>query len=105
MIPLFHTLLAAILGSGGGAAQAQQPRIPLVTYGANALAQSGGGVKSSSNKELKNVQQQKVNTTTKVTNSNDKDIKGAGKYNSAGKYNNAGKMNKDTSAQKTTVIK
>ena len=42
MIRLFNALLAAILGSGGSAAPAQHLRIPVVTYGANALAQAAG---------------------------------------------------------------
>jgi hypothetical protein len=43
MIRLFNAVLAAILGSGGSAAPAQHSRIPVVTYGANALAQPAGG--------------------------------------------------------------
>ena len=43
MIRIFNAVLAAILGSGGSAAPAQHSRIPVVTYGANALAQPVGG--------------------------------------------------------------
>jgi hypothetical protein len=42
MIRLFNAVLAAILGSGGSAAPAQHSRIPVVTYGANALAHAPG---------------------------------------------------------------
>jgi protein involved in polysaccharide export with SLBB domain len=47
MVRIFNAVLAAILGSGGSAAPAQHSRIPVVTYGANALAQAGGATKES----------------------------------------------------------
>jgi len=47
MIRLFNAVLAAILGSGGSAAPAQHSRIPVVTYGANALAQPAGAMDDS----------------------------------------------------------
>ncbi len=53
MVPLFHAMLAAILGSGGSAAPAQHSRIPVVTYGANALAQAAGATKESTGKSVK----------------------------------------------------
>jgi hypothetical protein len=55
MIRLFNALLAAILGSGGSAAPAQHSRIPVVTYGANALAQPGGAA-AVDDKAIKNSQ-------------------------------------------------
>jgi hypothetical protein len=51
MVRIFNAVLAAILGSGGSAAPAQHSRIPVVTYGANALAQAGGAAKDSANKK------------------------------------------------------
>jgi hypothetical protein len=51
MIPIFHAVLAAILGSGGSAAPVQHARIPVVTYGANALAQPGGAIDDKATKE------------------------------------------------------
>jgi hypothetical protein len=53
MIPLFNAVLAAILGSGGSAAPAQHSRIPVITYGANALAQAGGAT-ATNEKAMKN---------------------------------------------------
>ena len=53
MIPLFNAVLAAILGSGGSAAPAQHSRIPVITYGANALAQAAGAT-ATNEKAMKN---------------------------------------------------
>jgi len=53
MVRIFNAVLAAIMGSAGSAAPAQHTRIPVVTYGANALAQAGGATKESTAKNAK----------------------------------------------------
>ena len=54
MFPIFHAMLAAILGTGANAAPAphvpsgaKRSTLPVVTYGASALGQPAGGVEES----------------------------------------------------------
>ena len=75
MIPVFHAVLAAILGSGGSAAPAHQSRIPVITYGANALVQGGGAVQESTNKPPKATLKEDLKTTHKVVKTTDKELK------------------------------
>jgi len=72
MFPIFHAMLAAILGTGASAAPA--PRVPsgakrstfpVVTYGAGALGQPAGGVKETTNKDVKIKNELKVNKEIK----------------------------------------
>ena len=60
MFPIFHAMLAAILGTGASAAPAphvpsgaKRSTLPVVTYGASALGQPAGGVEEVSNKDVK----------------------------------------------------
>ncbi len=99
MIPVFHAVLAAILGSGGSAAPAHQSRIPVITYGANALVQASGAVKESSNKNLKVTHKEDLKTNSKVIKNTDKTIK------NEGKFNKTVKEDKVTPAYKESTIK
>jgi hypothetical protein len=72
MFSFLHAMLAAILGTGGSAAPAPQvppgarrPILPVVTYGASALGQPAGGVKESTDKNIKIKGELKVNKETK----------------------------------------
>ena len=70
MFPIFHAMLAAILGTGASAAPAphipsgtKRSTLPVVTYGASALGQPAGGVEEVSNRNIKG--ELKVNKATK----------------------------------------
>ena len=72
MFPIFHAMLAAILGTGGstapaphGPSGAKRSTLPVVTYGASALGQPAGGVKEATGKDLKLKDELKVNKETK----------------------------------------
>ena len=60
MFPIFHAMLAAILGTGASAAPGQhvpsgakRSTLPVITYGASALGQPAGGVKEATNQDVK----------------------------------------------------
>ena len=60
MFPIFHAMLAAILGTGASAAPGQhvpsgakRSTVPVVIYGASALGQPAGGVKEATNQDVK----------------------------------------------------
>jgi hypothetical protein len=98
MVPLFHTVLAAILGSGGSAAQAQQPRIPVQRYGANALVQARGGVNQTSRSAAKADKTLRADKTSlKNSNAAIKSNYTANKASTAIKANSAIKLNNSTS--------
>ena len=88
MFPIFHAMLAAILGTGASAApaphvpsDAKRSTLPVVTYGASALGQPAGGVEESINRnvklktDLKANKHLKTNKDMKLTKSTDKDVK------------------------------
>jgi hypothetical protein len=84
MFSFLHAMLAAILGTGGSAAPAPQvppgarrPTLPVVTYGASALGQPAGGVKESTDKNIKIKGELKVNK--EIKNWSWKETKEAGK--------------------------
>ena len=83
MFPIFHAMLAAILGTGASATPAPHvpsgakcSTLPVVTYGASALGQPAGGVEDSTNKNLKLKGEIKLD---KETVTNKKFIKETGK--------------------------
>ena len=73
MFPIFHAMLAAILGTGASAAPAphvpsgaKRSTLPIVTYGASALGQPAGGVDEATDHTIKlNKNELKVNKATK----------------------------------------
>ena len=87
MFPIFHAMLAAILGTGASAAPAphvpsgaKRSTLPVITYGASALGQPAGGVEESINKNVKvkgelKINKQTTNKDIKLTKEAGKDIK------------------------------
>ena len=87
MFPIFHAMLAAILGTGASAAPAphvpsgaKRSTLPVVTYGASALGQPAGGVEESTNKNVKlktelKIDKQTTNKDIKLTKHASKTVK------------------------------
>jgi len=106
VVRMINALLAAILGSAGSGGAVQHSKLPVVTYGADALAQAAGGTSTNTkakatkpwDKDSKALKA--TNSTLKATNSAVKGgsaIKGAG----ALKGLKAGKVDKSNSALKS----
>ena len=89
MFPIFHAMLAAILGTGASAAPAphvpsgaKRSTLPVVTYGASALGQPAGGVEegisTTRNNKLKTelkIDKQTTNKDIKLTKHASKTVK------------------------------
>ena len=87
MFPIFHAMLAAILGTGASAAPAphvpsgaKRSTLPVVTYGASALGQPAGGVEESINRNVKlktelKIDKQTTNKDIKLTKHASKTVK------------------------------
>ena len=87
MFPIFHAMLAAILGTGASAAPAphvasgaKRSTLPVVTYGASALGQPAGGVEESINRNVKlktelKIDKQRKNWSWKLTKVDGKNVK------------------------------
>jgi len=89
MFPIFHAMLAAILGTGASAAPAphvpsgaKRSTLPVVTYGASALGQPAGGVEegisTTRNNKLKTelkIDKQTKNWSWKLTKVDGKNVK------------------------------